>query len=223
VKLLVVEDCESMARLLGKGFLEEGYAVDVVDSGADALDALAGGGYDAIVLDVVLPDVDGFDVCARLRRTGRDVPVIMLTGRDTVRDRIRGLDVGADDYLCKPFSFAELCARVRALIRRGGPHEDPAATVAAGELRLDPLQRRVWTGSAEVDLSTTEFVLLELLMRNQGRVLSRSRILDHVWGFRYPVRSNVVDQYVRYLRHKVGSDTIETVRGVGYRLRDLAS
>jgi two-component system OmpR family response regulator len=223
VRLLVVEDSDAMAKLLGQGFREEGYAVDVVDTGADALAAATASEYDALVLDVVLPDLDGFEVCARLRRSGRQVPVLMLTARDAVRDRVKGLDVGADDYVCKPFSFAELCARVRALIRRGGPHEEAAAPLQTGPLRLDPLCRRVWAGSAEIDLSTTEFVLLELLMRNPGRVLSRSRILDHVWGFRYPVRSNVVDQYVRYLRHKVGQDMIETVRGVGYRFRDLAS
>ena len=193
-----------MAKLLGKGFREEGYAVDVVDTGGDALAAATACEYDALLLDVALPDLDGFEVCARLRRSGRQVPVLMLTGRDTVRDRIKGLDVGADDYVGKPFSFAELCARVRALIRRGGARDDVAAMLEAGPLRLDPLCRRVWADAAEIDLSTTEFVLLELLMRNPGRVLSRSRILDHVWGFRYPVRSNVVDQYVRYLRHKVG-------------------
>ena len=223
VRLLIVEDSESMARLLGRGFREEGYAVDVVDTGVDALSAAAASDYDAVVLDVMLPDLDGFEVCARLRRSGRQVPVLMLTGRDAVRDRIKGLDVGADDYLCKPFSFAELCARVRALIRRGANREETVGPLEAGALRLDPLCRRVWTDTVEVDLSTTEFVLLELLMRNQGRVLSRSRILDHVWGFRYPVRSNVVDQYVRYLRHKLGQDVIETVRGVGYRFRDVAS
>jgi two-component system OmpR family response regulator len=221
VRLLVVEDSDAMAKLLGRGFREEGYAVDVVDTGADALAAATASEYDALVLDLVLPDLDGFEVCARLRRSGRQVPVLMLTARDAVRDRIKGLDVGADDYVCKPFSFAELCARVRALIRRGGAYED-AAPLRVGPLRLDPLCRRVWADDAEIDLSTTEFVLLELLMRNPGRVLTRSRILDHVWGFRYPVRSNVVDQYVRYLRHKVGSDLIETVRGVGYRFQDPA-
>ncbi|HEY4457682.1 MAG TPA: response regulator transcription factor [Pseudonocardiaceae bacterium] len=219
MRLLVVEDEDYMAKLLGRGFTEEGYGVAVVGTGSAALHSAATMEYDAAVLDVMLPDMDGFDVCARLRRTGWQVPVVMLTARDSVSDRIRGLDAGADDYLCKPFSFAELCARVRALTRRAGAGRELPGELRVGSIRLDPLCRRVWSGSAEVYLSAKEFVLLELLMRHEDQVLTRSRILDHIWGFRYPVTSNVVDQYVRYLRHKVGRDAIETVRGVGYRLR----
>jgi two-component system OmpR family response regulator len=219
MRLLIVEDEAYMAKLLESGFAEEGYTTDVVDKGAEALVVAAAMEYDAAVLDVGLPDVNGFEICARLRRSGWQVPVLMLTARDSVADRIRGLDVGADDYLGKPFSFAELCARVRALTRRAGIRRDVTVELRVGTLRLDPLCRRVWAGSSEVYLSAKEFVLLELLMRYPDQVLTRSRILDYVWGFRYPVTSNVVDQYVRYLRHKLGADLIETVRGVGYRLR----
>ncbi len=219
MRLLVVEDEDYMAKLLGRGFTEEGYGVAVVGSGGEALTRATDAEYDAAVLDVMLPDMDGFEVCARLRRSGWQVPVVMLTARDSVSDRIRGLDVGADDYLCKPFSFAELCARVRALTRRASVGREVGSELHSGPIRLDPLCRRVWSGSAEVYLSAKEFVLLELLMRHEDQVLTRSRILDHVWGFRYPVTSNVVDQYVRYLRHKLGHDFIETIRGVGYRLR----
>jgi two-component system OmpR family response regulator len=219
MRLLIVEDEGYMAKLLSRGFAEEGYAADVVESGSQALVTAASMEYDAAVLDVMLPDLDGFELCARLRQSGWQVPVLMLTARDSVADRVKGLDAGADDYLCKPFSFIELCARVRALTRRAGVGRDVAVRLQAGPVRLDPLSRRVWSGSSEVYLSATEFVLLELLMHHQDQVLTRSRILDHVWGFRYPVTSNVVDQYVRYLRHKLGQDLIETVRGVGYRLR----
>jgi two-component system OmpR family response regulator len=221
MRLLIVEDEAYMAKLLAGGFAEEGYVADVVGCGSKALVMAGSMEYDAAVLDVGLPDVDGFEVCTRLRRSGWQVPVIMLTARDAVADRIRGLDAGADDYLGKPFSFAELCARVRALTRRAGVSRDVAVQLRVGPLRLDPLCRRAWTGATEVYLSAKEFVLLELLMRHLDQVLTRSRILDHVWGFRYPVTSNVVDQYVRYLRHKLGGELIETVRGVGYRLRTL--
>jgi two-component system, OmpR family, response regulator len=222
MRLLIAEDEAYMAKLLSSGFAEEGYTTDVVDRGAQALVVAASMEYDAAVLDVGLPDMDGFEICVRLRRSGWQVPVLMLTARDSVTDRIRGLDAGADDYLGKPFSFAELCARVRALTRRAGVRRDVTVELRAGELRLDPLCRRVWAGTSEVYLSAKEFVLLELLMRCPDQVLTRSRILDQVWGFRYPVTSNVVDQYVRYLRHKLGADLIETVRGVGYRLRAVA-
>ena len=219
MRLLVVEDEEAMARLLQRGFSEEGYVVDVVADGAAAVVAAAATDYDAAVLDVMLPDFDGFEVCARLRESGSRTPVLMLTARDAVSDIIKGLDVGADDYLCKPFSFAELCARVRALTRRTRDDGDEAAQVSLGSLRLDPSTRRVWSGSSEVDLTAKEFVLLELLARHPGRVLSRSEILDQVWGVRFPVTDKAVEQCVRGLRSKLGRDLIETVRGVGYRLR----
>jgi two-component system OmpR family response regulator len=178
-------------------------------------------GYDAVVLDVLLPDVDGFEVCRRLRSEGCWAPVLMLTARDAVLDRVRGLDAGADDYLTKPFSFVELSARLRALIRRGA-RERPTL-LKAGDLRLDPASRRAWRGESELELSPKEFALLELFLRHPGQVLTRTHILEHVWDFAYDGVSNVVDQYIAYLRRKIdrphGVKHLETVRGAGYRLR----
>jgi two-component system OmpR family response regulator len=177
--------------------------------------------FDAIVLDVMLPGIDGFETCRRLRDDGVWAPVLMLTARDAVEDRIAGLDHGADDYLIKPFSFAELLARLRALVRRGAGERPTVLEV--GELRLDPATHRVWRGEAEVSLSAKEFALLEIFMRHPGEVLSRFQLLEHAWDYDYENRSNVVDVYVRYLREKLDrpfdADSIETVRGVGYRLR----
>jgi two-component system OmpR family response regulator len=177
--------------------------------------------YDAIVLDLMLPRRDGVSVCRAWRENGVWTPVLMLTARDSVEDRVAGLDAGADDYLPKPFSFAELNARLRALARRGLP-ERPAV-VEVGELRLDPATRQVWRGDAEIGLSAKEFALLETLMRRAGQVLSRLQLLEHAWDYAYENRSNVVDVYIRYLREKVdrpfGRESIETVRGAGYRLR----
>jgi two-component system OmpR family response regulator len=166
----------------------------------------------------MLPGIDGFETCRRLRGEGVWTPVLMLTARDAVEDRVAGLDGGADDYLTKPFSFAELLARLRALVRRG-PVEKPAV-LEVGGLRLDPASRRVWRGDDEIPLSAKEFALLETFMRRPGEVLSRYRLLEHAWDYDYENRSNVVDVYVRYLRQKVGRDAIETVRGAGYRLRE---
>jgi two-component system OmpR family response regulator len=221
MRLLVVEDDIKMAALLKRGLEREGYAVDVAASGGDALWAGREFPYDAVVLDAMIPGPDGFEVCRRLREAGRWMPVVMLTARDAVEDRVRGLDAGADDYLTKPFSFAELYARLRALLRRD-TGERPV-TLRAGDLRLDPAGRVVRRGSTEVVVSTREFSLLEFLLRRKGEVLSRSEILDHVWDFAYDGTSNVVDVYVRYLREKVDRPfdrrAIETVRGTGYRLR----
>jgi two-component system OmpR family response regulator len=219
--VLVVEDELRMAALLKRGLEEDGYAVDVANTGPDALWQATEFTYDALVLDVMLPGVGGIEVCRRLREQGHWVPVLMLTARDTVEDRVRGLDVGADDYLTKPFSFAELSARVRALIRRGGG--DRPATVVVGDLRLDPATRRAWRGDTELTLSVKEFALLELFLRHPGEVLTRTRIQEHVWDFASDRVSNVIDQYVLYLRRKIdrpfGVEQLETVRGVGYRLR----
>jgi len=221
MRLLVVEDDIKMAALLKRGLEREGYAVDVAASGGDALWAGREFPYDAVVLDAMIPGPDGFEVCRRLREAGRWMPVVMLTARDAVEDRVRGLDAGADDYLTKPFSFAELYARLRALLRRD-TGERPV-TLRAGDLRLDPAGWVVRRGSTEVVVSTREFSLLEFLLRRKGEVLSRSEILDHVWDFAYDGTSNVVDVYVRYLREKVDRPfdrrAIETVRGTGYRLR----
>jgi two-component system, OmpR family, response regulator len=221
MRVLVVEDEVKMAALLRRGLVEEGLSADVARSGDDALWMAAATEYDAIVLDVMLPGTDGFEVCRRLREAGRWAPVLMLTARDAVEDRVQGLDAGADDYLTKPFSFAELLARLRALARRP-PLERPAV-VEVGDLRLDPATRQVWRDGAEIELSAKEFALLETFMRRPGEVLSRYQLLEHCWDYGYENRSNVVDVYVRYLREKVdrpfGRSSLETVRGAGYRLR----
>jgi two-component system OmpR family response regulator len=221
MRILVVEDEVKMARLIRRGLREEGMAVDVAERGEDALWMAGSTDYDAIVLDVLLPGMDGFETCRRLRGDGVWSPVLMLTARDAVEDRVAGLDHGADDYLVKPFSFAELLARLRALVRRG-PVERPVV-LEVGDLRLDPATRQVWRGEAEISLSAKEFSLLEAFMRRPGQVLSRFHLLEHAWDYDYENRSNVVDVYVRYLRQKVdrpfGVDSIETVRGAGYRLR----
>jgi two-component system, OmpR family, response regulator len=222
MRVLIVEDELKMAGLLRRGLLEDGHAADVAAKGEDALWMARATDYDAIVLDVMLPGLTGFEVCRRLRADGIWSPVLMLTARDAVQDRIEGLDNGADDYLTKPFSFDELLARVRALLRRG-PSERPPV-LAVGDLVLDPATRRVSRGDREIDLTPKEFGLLDLFLRHPGEALSRTRILDHVWDFAYDGDSNVVDVYVRYLREKVdrpfGRRSIETVRGVGYRLRE---
>ncbi len=221
MRVLVVEDDVKMASVLKRGLEVEGYAVDVVATGEDALWAGSELPYDAVVLDAMIPAPDGFDVCRRLREAGRWMPVIMLTARDAVEDRVRGLDAGADDYLAKPFAFAELFARLRALLRRDS--SERPAVLRAGDLALDPSTKTVSRGDSEVSLSAKELSLLEFLMRHKGEVLSRTAILDHVWDFAYDGTSNVVDVYVRYLREKIdrpyGRHAIETVRGSGYRLR----
>jgi len=211
-----------MARLLRRGLESEDIAVDVTERGEDALWMAEATDYDAIVLDVMLPGIDGFETCSRLRKEGVWAPVLMLTARDAVEDRVAGLDGGADDYLTKPFSYSELFARLRALVRRG-PAERPAV-LEVGELHMDPARRRVWRGEDEISLSAKEFAMLETFMRRPGDVLSRYQLLEHVWDYGYENRSNVVNVYINYLRGKIdvpfGTDSIETVRGVGYRLRD---
>jgi len=210
-----------MASLLRRGLQHEGYAVDVVGTGQDALWAAEELALDAVVLDTMIPDPDGFEVCRRLRKAGRWMPVLMLTARDAVSDRVAGLDAGADDYLVKPFAFDELFARLRALLRRDPVERPPVLT--AGDLRLDPAQKVVTRCDIEIELSPKEFALLELFLRHPGEVLSRSQILDHVWDFAYDGGSNVVDVYIRYLRQKIDRpfdrSDLETVRGHGYRLR----
>jgi two-component system OmpR family response regulator len=221
MRLLVVEDELKMAGLLVRGLREDGHAVDVARTGDDALWMGQAVEYDAVVLDLMLPGLDGVSVCRAWRENGVWTPVLMLTARAGVEDRVAGLDAGADDYLPKPFSFAELNARLRALARRG-VSERPAV-VEVGDLRLDPATRQVWRGAVEIQLSTKEFALLDTLMRRAGLVLSRLQLLEHAWDYAYENRSNVVDVYIRYLREKVdrpfGRESIETVRGAGYRLR----
>lgn len=224
MRVLVVEDELRMAALLRRGLEEDGYAVDIATTGPDAVWQATEFGYDAVLLDLMLPGMDGVEVCRRLRAAGRWVPVLMLTARDAVDDRVRGLDAGSDDYLTKPFSFAELSARIRALIRRGAV-ERPTE-LRAGDLRLEPATRRAWRGEVELGLSAKEFALLELFLRHPDEVLTRTRIREHVWDFAFEGGSNVVDQYVLYLRRKVdrpfGVEQLETVRGAGYRLRSRA-
>ncbi|MEP7060291.1 MAG: response regulator transcription factor [Actinomycetota bacterium] len=220
MRVLVVEDAPKTAALLKRGLEEEGYAVDVASTGGDAVWRAAEYPSDAIVLDVMLPDLDGFEVCRRIREGGTWSPILMLTALDAVHDRVRGLDVGADDYLTKPFAFTELTARLRALIRRGVP-ERPAV-LAAGDLTLDPSTRVVRRGEVAIDLTAKEYSLLEFFLRHPGEVLTRMRLIEHVWDFAYDGGSNVVDVYVKYLREKVdrpfGANSIHTVRGAGYRL-----
>jgi two-component system, OmpR family, response regulator len=224
VRVLVVEDEVRMASVIRRSLGKEGWAADVAARGEDALAMAAGVDYDTIVLDLMLPDMSGFDVCRGLRERGVWAPVLILTARDAVEDRVAGLDGGADDYLVKPFALAELHARLRSLARRGRP-ERPAV-LEVGDLRLDPARRKVTRGGVEVPLSTKEFALLETLMRRPGDALSRLELIEHAWDIAYEVRSNVVEVYVRRLRDKVdrpfGRESIETVRGVGYRLREAA-
>ena len=221
VRVLIVEDEPKLAALLRRGLGEEAHAADVAASGEDAVWMAQAAEYDAIVLDRMLPGIDGVEVLVRIRAEGVRVPVLMLTARDALEDRVEGLDAGADDYLVKPFAFAELLARLRALVRRGPADQPPVLEV--GDLRLDPASRQVWRGDEEVTLSAKEFALLETFMRRPGRVLSRFELLEHAWDIEYERRSNVVDVYVRYLREKVdrpfGAESLETIRGTGYRLR----
>src|SRR5205814_739392 len=212
--VLIVEDDSQMSALLRRGLQDDGVVVDTASQGEDALWRAATTPYDGIVLDVMLPGIDGFETCRRLRSDGIWAPVLMLTARDAVGDRVRGLDGGADDYMTKPFSFAELSARLRALARRG-PVERPSV-LAVDDLHLDPATMRVWRGDTDISLSTKEFALLETFMRRPGEVLSRYDLLERVWDYDYEHRSNVVEVYIRYLREKIdrpfGRHTIETLR-----------
>jgi two-component system, OmpR family, response regulator len=221
VRVLVVEDDVKMAAAIRRGLRFEGIVVDLAEGGEAAIRLASATEYDAILLDVMLPDLDGFETCGRLRSQGVWVPILMLTARDAVEDRVRGLDTGADDYLTKPFSLAEVLARLRALARRG-PIERPTV-LEVGDLRLDPATHEVWRGDQEIQLSAREFALLETFMRRPGQVLTQLQLLEAAWDLGYEQRSNVVEVYVRYLREKVdrpfGVRSIETVRGAGYRLR----
>lgn len=221
-RVLVVDDDLELATLLQRGLQTAGYAVEVAPTGSEALRRIAENEYDAVLLDFVLPGMSGLEVCRRLRSRRYWVPILMLTGRDAVADRVAGLDVGADDYMIKPFSFDELTARIRALVRRGAVERPTELRV--GDLRLDPISRRAWRGEVELDLSVKEFGVLQLFLSNPDIVLSRSEILEHVWDCTYEGASNVVDQYVLYLRRKIDRPfrvrQLETVRGAGYRLCD---
>lgn len=222
MRVLVVEDEKHVSSLLQKVLRREGYSVDTASTGQQGLGLAAENDYDAILLDLAIPAPDGFEVSRRLRTRGRWAPIMVVSGRTGVDDRVKALDAGADDYLAKPFSVAELTARLRALIRRGAPERPPVLSV--GVVALDPSRHEVRVGDTPVALTAKEFSLLELLMRHQGRTLSRSFILDHVWDANYEAGSNVVDVYVRYLRDKIdrpfGLRLIQSVRGVGYRMEE---
>jgi two-component system OmpR family response regulator len=221
MRVLIVEDDVKMAAMLRRGLRGDGMAVDVVMTGDEAVCRAGATAYDAIVLDLMLPAMDGFEVCTRLREEGVWSPILMLTARDGIDDRVQGLDAGADDYMTKPFSFSELGARLRALTRRG-PVERPTV-LTAGDLKLEPASRRVWRGETEIALSSKEYALLEAFMRHPGQLLDKFQLLEHAWGYDYENRSNVVEVYIRNLREKIdrpfGIKAIETVRGMGYRLR----
>lgn len=220
MRILAVDDDPGVRRLLRRGLEEAGYAVDAVDNGDEAIWLAHEFDYGAIVLDVNIPEPDGFTVCERLRADEVWVPVLLLTGRAAVDDRVRGLDAGADDYVSKPFAFDELLARLRALTRRGEVQRPPALEV--GDLRLDPATREVSRAGDQVALTTKEFALLEAMMRRPGQVLRRSELLEDVWDFAFEPSSNVVDVYIGYLRRKIDRPfsrrSIETIRGIGYRL-----
>jgi two-component system OmpR family response regulator len=226
MRILIVEDSAKMARLLKKGLERQGYAIDVVGSGEDAVWMATENDYDAIVLDVILDvgaePIDGFEVCRRLRRASRWAPVLMVTARDAVEDRVYGLDVGADDYLTKPFSLDELLARLRALMRRGAV--DRPAVLRVGDLSLDPARHEVSRGGSTIELTPTEFALLEYFMRRPGDVLTRPALVEHVWDFAFEGDPRIVNVYVRSLRDKIDRPfkraSLETVRGLGYRIRD---
>ena len=221
MRVLLVEDEVRMAAAIRRALRAEGIVADIAPTGTNAMAMARATDYDVLVLDVMLPDFDGFETCRRLRAEHVWVPIIMLTARDAIEDRVRGLDQGADDYLTKPFSLAELLARLRALARRGPVERPPVLEV--GDLRLDPATWQVWRGETEIALSAREFAVLETFMRRPGQVLSHLQLLDAAWDLGYEQRSNVVDVYVRYLREKIdrpfGVKSLETVRGVGYRLR----
>lgn len=220
MRVLVVEDDLKLAAVIRRGLALEGIAVDLAPDGESALVRADATRYDVVVLDVMLPEGDGFEVCRRLREQGTWAGVLMLTARTDVEDRVRGLDCGADDYLGKPFSFAELLARIRAL-RRRAPVERPVV-LRTGDLRLDPATHHAWRGDTAIELSAKEFTLLEAFMRRPGEILSRFELLEHAWPYEYENRSNIIEVYVRYLREKIdrpfGHNSLQTVRGVGYRL-----
>ncbi len=220
MRVLVVEDQTKMRDVLRRGLTAAGYAVDAVADGVDGLHQACSEDYDVIVLDVMLPGLDGFAVCTQLREHEVWTPVLMLTARDAIADRVQGLDLGADDYLIKPFAFSELLGRIRALLRRGAP-ERPAL-LRCGPLSLDPATRVVRCGADLIDLSPREFALLEFFLRRPNELVTRTTIIEHVWNYAYDGFSNVVDVYVKYLRDKIdrpyGLDLLQTVRGAGYRL-----
>jgi DNA-binding response OmpR family regulator len=218
MRLLIVEDEKRLALSLAKGLTAEGYAVDVVHDGAEGLHRASEGAYDLVILDIMLPGMNGYRVCAALRAAGHDVPILMLTAKDGEYDEAEGLDTGADDYLTKPFSYVVLVARVKALLRRRGPAGGASPVHTVGDLKLDTAARRVFLAEDEIALTTKEFSVLEQLVMRAGEVVSKSDILEHVWDFAYDGDPNIVEVYISTLRRKLGPALIKTVRGAGYRL-----
>ncbi|MCC9709711.1 MULTISPECIES: response regulator transcription factor [unclassified Streptomyces] len=218
MRLLIVEDEKRLAVSLAKGLTAEGYAVDVVHDGIDGLHRASEGSYDLVILDIMLPGMNGYRVCAALRAAGHDVPILMLTAKDGEYDEAEGLDTGADDYLTKPFSYVVLVARVKALLRRRGPSGGASPVHAVGTLKVDTAARRVFLAEDEITLTTKEFSVLEQLVLRAGEVVSKADILEHVWDFAYDGDPNIVEVYISALRRKLGSTLIKTVRGAGYRL-----
>jgi heavy metal response regulator len=224
VRILVVEDEQKVASFIQRGLTAEQYSVDVAHDGVSALQQSLLEDYDLIILDVMIPQLDGFALLQQLRQKGKRTPVLMLTARTSVADKVQGLDLGADDYLTKPFAFDELLARIRALLRRGVSAASPLLQVA--DLTLDPASRQVSRAGRPIELTAREYALLEFFLRNRGRVLSRAQIAEHVWGLSFDTFTNIIDVYVNYLRRKIDSDfepkLIHTVRGAGYVLKDPA-
>lgn len=220
MRILVIEDDADLTQFLCKGLQEERHTVETAADGETGLILATDESYDLLIVDVMLPKLDGLSLCQRFRAKGARTPILLLTARDSVEDKVAGLDAGADDYLTKPFAFTELVARIRALLRRGGPHA--GSRLKAQDLEMDPAARRVWRGGKEIVLTSKEFALLEYLLRNRDIVLTRTAILERVWGLNYDPMTNVVDVYIRSLRVKIDKDftspLIATVRGVGYKL-----
>ena len=223
MRILVVEDERRLCNIIKRGLLEEGYAVDTAYDGEDGEYLAETTPYDLVILDIMLPKKDGIEVCQELRLKRANMPILMLTARDTVEDRVKGLDAGADDYLVKPFAFNELLARIRALLRREGPSKSPRLQV--GDLVLDTLTREAWWGQRKIELTNKEYVILEYFMRHPNMVITRTMLEEHAWDYEFDSMSNLIDVYIRMLRHKIDekgqASLIQTVRGAGYRLREV--
>lgn len=225
MRILLVEDDADLAQFIRKGLKEELYAVDFAADGEEGLELALVNPYDLVILDIMLPKLDGLTLCRRLRAAGNKAPVLLMTARNAVEDKVSGFDTGADQFLTKPFAFAELLARVRALLRRGGPHQ--LVHLKAVDLEMDPVSHRVWRAGQEIALTNKEYALLEFLLRNKNRVLTRTAIIEHVWDISYDPITNIVDAHIRALRAKIDRDfsppLITTVRGVGYMLEEPES